>query len=157
MIAGAVRQLRRHGGVAVDPGVDGRPSAGIPSAELGVGAAGQAGCRAGRCCWAKYLGVVAFVAFQAAVYSSHLAGAGIPHRVWLTGYLAGRPACVAQFCVNYSFRGAAGGVYAEHGFVPVRRVLFWGVCWAMNLGRHLVVAMPVGGADAATLRPSRRF
>jgi ABC-type transport system involved in multi-copper enzyme maturation permease subunit len=106
----------------------------------------------------KYLGVVAFVAFQAGVYFlGTWAALGIRTDVWLPGYLAGWPLLVLQFASIYSFAVLLAVCTRSTVSCLFGSFLFWGVCWAMNLGRHLVVSMPWVVPDTAALPPFSSF
>jgi ABC-type transport system involved in multi-copper enzyme maturation permease subunit len=100
----------------------------------------------------KYLGVLAFVAFQAAVYflGTWLA-LGARTGVWLPGYLAGVPLLLLQFAAIYSFAVLLAVCTRSTVSCLFGALLFWGVCWAMNLGRHMVVSLPWVVPDGASL------
>jgi ABC-type transport system involved in multi-copper enzyme maturation permease subunit len=106
----------------------------------------------------KYLGVVVFVAFQAAVYflGTWLA-LGIRTDVWLLGYLAGIPLLVLQFATIYSFAVLLAVCTRSTVACLFGSILFWGVCWGMNLGRHLVVSMPWVFPEIGSLPPASSF
>ncbi len=106
----------------------------------------------------KYLGVVCFVAFQAAVYflGTWLA-LGVRTGVWLPGYLAGVPLLVLQFASIYSFAVLLAVCTRSTVSCLFGSLLFWGVCWAMNFGRHVVVSLPALSPDVGALPPVSSF
>ena len=92
---------------------------------------------------AKVAGVLVFVAFQEAVFfGGTWLALGLRTGVWSAGYLLCVPLLLAHFAVVYSFsvlmavwtRSTAACIFGS--------ILFWFCCYAMNFGRHAVVALP---------------
>jgi ABC-type transport system involved in multi-copper enzyme maturation permease subunit len=106
----------------------------------------------------KYLGVVIFVAFQAAIFFlGTWMALGIRTNVWLLGYLAGIPLLVVQFAAIYSFAVLLAVCTRSTVACLFGSFLFWGVCWAMNLGRHMVAALPWTVPSGPTLSSVSSF
>jgi ABC-type transport system involved in multi-copper enzyme maturation permease subunit len=85
----------------------------------------------------KYLGVVAFVAFQASVFfvGTWLA-LGLRTDQWLHAYLMGIPLLVLHFAVIYSF-SVLVSVWTRSTIACLfASTVFWLVCWSMNFGHH---------------------
>jgi ABC-type transport system involved in multi-copper enzyme maturation permease subunit len=106
----------------------------------------------------KFLGVVAFVGFQAVVFfGGTWLALGLKTNVWLYGYLAGIPILVLHFAVMYSFsvllavctRSAVACIFGS--------VLFWLVCFGMNFGRHAALALPALAPEVTPLPASAGF
>jgi ABC-type transport system involved in multi-copper enzyme maturation permease subunit len=102
----------------------------------------------------KYLGVVAFVTFQVSVFfvGTWLA-LGLRTGVWQYAYLVGIPLLVLQFAVLYSFSVLLAVCTRSTVACIFGTILFWLVCWGMNMGRHYVVAF----APEASLSPLTNF
>jgi ABC-type transport system involved in multi-copper enzyme maturation permease subunit len=98
----------------------------------------------------KYLGVLAFVAFQAAVFFlGTWTALGWRTGVWDASYLWGIPLLLVQFAVFY---GASAWIAASRRRTVaclLGSLLFWFLCWGMNYGRHAVVALPELTRDVA--------
>jgi ABC-type transport system involved in multi-copper enzyme maturation permease subunit len=97
----------------------------------------------------KYLGVLAFVTFQALVFFGGTwvaLGAKTGH--WLPGYLAGIPLLVLSFAFVYSFSALLAVLTRSTIACIFGSVLFWIVCFGMNYGRHAAVALPYLAPDA---------
>jgi hypothetical protein len=100
----------------------------------------------------KYLGVVAFVAFQAAVFfAATWLALGLKTNVWLYGYLAGAPILVFHFAVVYSFGVLLAVLTRSTAACLFGSILFWLVCVAMNYGRYAALALPEMGPQARPL------
>jgi len=103
----------------------------------------------------KVLGVLVFVFLQTAffVVGTWLA-LGVTTGVFDARYLLAVPVLVLHFTAFYSF-SAMLAVWTRNTVVCVfGTLLFWVLCWAMNYGRHTVVAHdPVGmsGGSRAVL------
>ncbi len=102
----------------------------------------------------KYLGVVAFVAFQALLFflGTWLA-LGLRTGVWLPSYLAGVPVLVLHFATIYAFSVLLGVYTRSTAACIVGTVLFWLVCWGIGLGRHYALALPDLAPRAEPLSP----
>ncbi len=91
----------------------------------------------------KYLGVVAFVSFQVIVFfGGTWVALGLKTGVWLYPYLFGIPTLILHFAVIYSFAVLLAVCTRSTVACIFGSVLFWLVCWGINMGRHYVVAMP---------------
>jgi hypothetical protein len=99
----------------------------------------------------KYLGVLTFVAFQAAVFvGGTWLALGLRTGVWgpyaggsfVPVYLLCVPVLLIHFAIFYGFstllavltRSAVGSVLGS--------IIFWFLCWGMNYARHAAVALP---------------
>lgn len=91
----------------------------------------------------KYLGVLVFVLVQALVFvSGTWAALGVATGIWDPIYLMCVPLVLIHFAIFYgmsvllavSTRSTIACVFGS--------ILFWLLCWAMNYGRHMVVALP---------------
>jgi hypothetical protein len=102
----------------------------------------------------KCLGIVAFVASQAAVFflGTWLA-LGLRTRIWDPSYLWALPIFVLQFAVFFGAGALVASTGRRTGACLLAAVLFWLLCWGMNYGRHAVVALP-RSASEASLAPS---
>src|SRR5262249_12104731 len=85
----------------------------------------------------KFIGVVALVAFQAAVFVlATWAALGLRTGVWAVGYLVCVPLLTVNFAVFFSF-SALLAVWTRSATACVfGSLLFWIACWAVNLSRH---------------------
>jgi ABC-type transport system involved in multi-copper enzyme maturation permease subunit len=91
----------------------------------------------------KYLGVVLFVFFQAAVFfGATWLALGLKTDVWLTGYLAGCPLLVLHFAVIYSISVLMAVLTRSTVSCILSVITFWAICFGMNYGRHAAVALP---------------
>lgn len=106
----------------------------------------------------KYIGVVAFVALQSAIFffGTWLA-LGIRTNVWLPGYLAGVPLLVVQFATLFSV-SVLLGVYTRSAMASaLGSVLFWMLCLGVNYARHSAIALPALAPDTPALAPLPMF
>ena len=91
----------------------------------------------------KFVGVVAFVAFQAVIFfGGTWLALGLRTDVWHMGYLAGIPLLTLQFAAFYSVSIVIATFTRSTMACVVGSVLFWVVCLALNYGRHAVIALP---------------
>lgn len=98
----------------------------------------------------KYLGVLAFVAVQAAffVVGTWLA-LGLKTGVYDPLYLLAVPLLVVHFAVFYSF-SAMLAVWTRSTVVCVfGSLLFWVICWGTNFGRHAAEVHDLSGLSPA--------
>jgi ABC-type transport system involved in multi-copper enzyme maturation permease subunit len=98
----------------------------------------------------KYLGVLLFVAVQVGVFvfGTWLA-LGVRTGCWNAGYLWLAPLVLLQFAVLYSF-AALIAVWVRNPVVSVLgALLLWGVCAAVNDGRHELAARGDGAGGPA--------
>lgn len=99
----------------------------------------------------KYLGVLVFLTFQAAVFvlGTWLA-LGLRTGVWDAVYLLTIPLLLLHFAIFYSFSVFLAVCTRSTIACVLGSLLFWLVCWGMNFGRHAVVAL----ADPETIPAS---
>lgn len=97
----------------------------------------------------KFLGVLAFVAFQAAFFigGTWLALA-LKTGVWSPRYFWSVPLLLLHFGVFFSFSAMLAVATRNASICVFGSVVFWLLCWAMNYGRHFVLTSP----DLAQLR-----
>jgi hypothetical protein len=105
----------------------------------------------------KMLGVLAFVALQDAVFflTTWLALA-LRTGVWDTAYLACLPLVILHFGVFFTFSALLAVGTRSTVACLFGSVLFWLLCWGMNLGRHLVMSRGLEGMSPA-FRPVVEF
>lgn len=91
----------------------------------------------------KFLGVVAFVAFQAVVFilGTYVA-LGVVTGYWDAGYLLCFPVLLLHFGVFFSFTTLLAVWMRSTALCVVGSILFWLLCWGMNFGHHVLVALP---------------
>jgi ABC-type transport system involved in multi-copper enzyme maturation permease subunit len=100
----------------------------------------------------KYLGVLAFVGFQVLVFfgGTWLALA-LRTGVWHAGYLAAIPLFLLQFALVSSF-GVFLAVLTRSTVACIfGSILFWLMCWGMNVGRHFAVGFELLSGGVARL------
>lgn len=91
----------------------------------------------------KYLGVLAFVAFQATVFvGSTWVALGLRTGVWSPGYLLCIPLLLLHFGIFFSCSALIAVCTRSTVACVFGAVLFWLLCWGLNYGRHTIVAMP---------------
>ena len=91
----------------------------------------------------KCLGVLAFVAFQEVVFFvGTWAALGLRTGVWSPQYLLCIPLLMAHFIVIYSFSALLAVCTRSTVACIFGALLFWFCCYAVNYGRHTVVALP---------------
>jgi hypothetical protein len=90
----------------------------------------------------KYLGVVAFVGFQAAVFvfGTWLA-LGLRTGVWHAIYLMCLPVLLLHFAVFFSVSVLLAVTTRNTVACVFGSILFWFLCWGMNYGRHAAVGL----------------
>ena len=95
----------------------------------------------------KYIGVLAFVLAQAAYFvGGTWLALGLRTGVWDPTYLLSIPLLLLQFAVFFSF-SLLLAVCSRSTVVCVSgSIAFWAVCWAINFGRHAVMASPAAQA-----------
>jgi ABC-type transport system involved in multi-copper enzyme maturation permease subunit len=99
----------------------------------------------------KYLGVLAFVLFQAVIFvGGTWAALGLRTGYWTFTYLLTVPLLLIHFAIFYSFSTLLA-VWTRNTVTCVfGSVLFWLLCWGMNFGRNYALASPeLGGAAAS--------
>lgn len=102
----------------------------------------------------KFVGVFAFVAFQAAVFiGGTWAALGLTTGCWAPGYLLSLPLLLLQFLIVFSFSALLAVWWRNTVVCVVGSVLLWGACTAVNLTRHEAVARPESGDGAVPVSP----
>lgn len=91
----------------------------------------------------KYLGVLAFVFFQAVVFVfGTWAALGLRIGEWPAAYLLCIPLLLLHFAVFFSFSTFIAVCTRSTVACVLGSILFWLICWGMNFGRHSVLAHP---------------
>ena len=89
----------------------------------------------------KYLGILAFVAFQLTVFVlGTWLGLGVSTGYWSPGYLLTIPLVLVQFAVLYSFSLLIAVWVGNPILCVLGTVLLWSVCAAVNNGRNSLAA-----------------
>ncbi len=105
----------------------------------------------------KYLGVILFVALQAALFFlCTWVALGIATGVWPTGYLAGAPLMVLHFAALYSFAVLLGVTTRSTMASALGTLLFWVACVCVNSARLAAVSLPEVAPQAQHLSPASR-
>jgi ABC-type transport system involved in multi-copper enzyme maturation permease subunit len=99
----------------------------------------------------KYLGVVLFVALHATLFvAGTWTATGLSTGVWSMSYWLAIPMLVVNFAVFYAF-SAFLAVWTRSAVVSVfGTLLFWVLCWAINLTHHHVAVAGVQGITPAS-------
>jgi ABC-type transport system involved in multi-copper enzyme maturation permease subunit len=93
----------------------------------------------------KYLGVLAFVGFQALLFvGGTWLALGLRTGVWDMAYLWCVPLLLLHFGVFFSFSALLAVCTRSTVTCVIGSLLFWLLCWGMNYGRHLVTGLPDG-------------
>ncbi|QJW98837.1 ABC transporter permease [Frigoriglobus tundricola] len=94
----------------------------------------------------KYLGVVLFVALHATlfVFGTWL-GVGASTGVWGIAYWTAVPLLIVNFAVFYAFSAFLAVCTRSTIVAAFGTLLFWVLCWAVNLTHHHIVAFDVTG------------
>ena len=91
----------------------------------------------------KYLGVLAFVLFQAVVFvGGTWVALGLRTGEWPAAYLLSVPLLLLHFAIFFSFSTFVAVCTRSTVACVFGSILFWLLCWGMNFGRHAVVGMP---------------
>jgi ABC-type transport system involved in multi-copper enzyme maturation permease subunit len=91
----------------------------------------------------KYLGVVLFVLFNAIVFvGGTWLALGISTEIWSTEYLMCIPMLLLHFMVFFAFSTYVAVCTRSTVACVFGSMLFWGLCWGINYGRHLTVLTP---------------
>jgi ABC-type transport system involved in multi-copper enzyme maturation permease subunit len=89
----------------------------------------------------KYLGVLAFVLAQAVYFvGGTWLALGLRTGVWEPTYLLCIPLLLLQFAVFFGFSLLLAVCSRSTVVCVTGSLAFWAVCWAINFGRHAVVA-----------------
>ncbi|HVX63352.1 MAG TPA: ABC transporter permease subunit [Pirellulales bacterium] len=98
----------------------------------------------------KYLGVLAFVLFHAVLFvGGTWLALGWRTGVWETTYFWAVPMLLLHFAVFFSFSVLLAVCSRSTVVCVFGSVLFWGLCWSMNFGRHALLAETYHANDAA--------
>jgi ABC-type transport system involved in multi-copper enzyme maturation permease subunit len=94
----------------------------------------------------KYLGVTLFVALHATlfVFGTWL-GMGLSTGVWAGAYWLAVPLLVINFAVFYAFSAFLAVCTRSTVVAVFGTLLFWVLCWAVNLTHHHLIAADVKG------------
>ncbi len=96
----------------------------------------------------KFLGVLAFVLFQATVFvGGTWLALGLRTEIWDASYLLCIPLLLLHFSIFFSFSVLLAVVTRSTMVSILGSMTFWFVCWGMNFGRHLLVASPDLGPE----------
>jgi hypothetical protein len=99
----------------------------------------------------KYLGVLAFVAFQALVFvGGTWLALGLRTGVWELAYLLCVPLLLVHFAIFFSFSTLLAVLTRSTVACVIGSILFWLICWGMNYGRHALVGFPEVEAAAGS-------
>jgi ABC-type transport system involved in multi-copper enzyme maturation permease subunit len=98
----------------------------------------------------KYLGVVLFVGLHAVLFvAGTWLGMGFSTNVWDPRYWLAVPLLILNFAIFYAFSSFLA-VWTRSTVVCIfGTLLFWLLCWAMNLTRHHLVGFDVQGITPA--------
>jgi hypothetical protein len=89
----------------------------------------------------KYIGVLAFVLAQAAYFvGGTWLALGLRTGVWDPTYLLCIPLLLLQFAVFFGFSLLLAVCSRSTVVCVTGSIAFWGICWAINFGRHAVMA-----------------
>jgi len=89
----------------------------------------------------KYLGVLSFVLAQAVYFvGGTWLGLAMRTGVWDTAYLLCIPLLLLQFAVFFGFSLLLAVCFRSTVVCVFGSIAFWGICWAINFGRHAVMA-----------------
>ena len=90
----------------------------------------------------KYLGVLTFVLVQAAYFvAGTWLALAISTGVWDTVYLRAIPLLLLHFAIFFSFSLLLAVCTRSTVVCVFGSIAFWGICWAINFGRHAITAV----------------
>ncbi|MBA4064251.1 MAG: transcriptional regulator [Isosphaera sp.] len=99
----------------------------------------------------KYLGVVLFVGLHAALFvGGTWVGIGASTGVWDPAYWLAVPLLVTNFAVFYAVSALLAVCTRSTVVAIFGTILFWVLCWAMNLTHHRLAGFDVPGVSAAS-------
>jgi hypothetical protein len=100
----------------------------------------------------KALGAIAFVALQDALFlGGTWLALGLRTGVWDSAYLCCLPLLLLHFAVFFSFSAMLATQTRSTTVCVFGSLLFWLLCWGMNLGRHILRVVPEMQAAASAL------
>jgi ABC-type transport system involved in multi-copper enzyme maturation permease subunit len=89
----------------------------------------------------KYLGVLVFVLAQAVYFvGGTWLALGLRTGIWDAAYLLSIPLLLLQFAVFFGFSLLLAVCFRSTVVCVFGSIAFWGICWAINFGRHAVMA-----------------
>ena len=96
----------------------------------------------------KFVGVLSFVLFQATIFiGGTWLALGVRTGVWDTSYLLCIPLLLLHFAIFFGFSMLLAVVTRSTVVCALGSILFWFMCWGMNIGRHVVVASAVASPE----------
>jgi ABC-type transport system involved in multi-copper enzyme maturation permease subunit len=99
----------------------------------------------------KYAGVVLFVALHATLFvGGTWLAMGVSTGVWGVHYWLAVPLLVVSFAVFYAFSAFLAVCTRSTVVAVFGTLLFWLLCWAMNMTHHHLAANPVQGVTPAS-------
>jgi hypothetical protein len=99
----------------------------------------------------KYAGVLAFVLVQAMYFvAGTWLALALRTGIWDAGYLLSAPLLLLHFAIFFSFSLLLAVCTRSTVVCVFGSIAFWGICWAMNYGRHALKA-------AAEVAPQGEF
>jgi ABC-type transport system involved in multi-copper enzyme maturation permease subunit len=94
----------------------------------------------------KYFGVVLFVALHAVLFvAGTWFGIGVSTGIWDVTYWFAVPLLITNFAVFYAFSAFLAVCTRSTVVAVFGTLLFWVLCWAMNLTHHRLVGFDVPG------------
>lgn len=94
----------------------------------------------------KYLGVVLFVALHAVLFvAGTWIGIGVSTGIWDGTYWLAVPLLVTNFAVFYAFSTLLAVCTRSTVVAMFGTLLFWILCWTMNMTHHHIIAAEVKG------------
>ena len=98
----------------------------------------------------KYAGVLAFVLVQAAYFvAGTWLALALRTGVWDASYLLSVPLLLLHFAIFFSFSLLLATCCRSTVLCVFGSIAFWAICWAINFGRHAVVAASQFGAEGS--------
>lgn len=99
----------------------------------------------------KYLGVLLFVALHAVLFvAGTWAGMGVSTGVWDPSYWLAVPLLVVNFAIFYAFSAFLAVCTRSTVVCVFGTLLFWILCWAMNMTHHHLVGFEIKGITPAS-------
>jgi ABC-type transport system involved in multi-copper enzyme maturation permease subunit len=99
----------------------------------------------------KYLGVLTFVAFQAVVFvGGTWLALGVRTGVWDPSYFWCVPLLLLHFGIFFSFSALLAVSTRSTVACVFGSILFWMLCWGMNIGRHTALTVADVSASAGS-------
>jgi ABC-type transport system involved in multi-copper enzyme maturation permease subunit len=98
----------------------------------------------------KYVGVLAFVLVQATYFvAGTWLALAIRTGIWDAGYLRAIPLLLLHFAIFFSFSLLLAVCTRSTVTCVFGSIAFWGICWAINFGRNIIVATPDAAAQSS--------